>query len=71
MRAMRLSGGNQILEAVFNFAADSREVLGTASPAGLLLDTDDPRYGGRGGVRHDERSLTLPARTAALLRSRR
>ena len=68
---MRLSGGDQVLEAVFNFATDLREVPGTAYPADLLLDTDDPRYGGQGRVRHDDRSLTLPARTAALLRSRR
>jgi maltooligosyltrehalose trehalohydrolase len=69
--AMRLSGGDQVLEAVFNFATDLREVPGTAHPADLLLDTDDPRYGGQGRVRRDERSLTLPPRTAALLRSRR
>ena len=67
---MRLSGKDQVLDAVFNFATDSREVPGLASPADLLLDTDDLRYGGQGRVRHDERSHTLPARTAALLRSR-
>jgi maltooligosyltrehalose trehalohydrolase len=69
--AMRLSGSDQALEAVFNFAGAPREVPGTAAAAELLLDTDDPRYGGGGRVRHDQRSLTLPPRTAALLRSRR
>lgn len=69
--AMRLSGSDQVLDAVFNFAGGPREVLVGTSPADRLLDTDDPRYGGAGRVRHDERSLTLPARTAVLLRSLR
>ena len=68
---MRLSGTEQTLEAVFNFATQPRDVPGTPLPADLLLDTDDPRYGGAGRVRHDQRSLTLPGRTAALLRSLR
>ena len=68
---MRRCGSGQALEAIFNFATHSRDVPGTAHPAELLLDTDDPRYGGSGRVRHSERFLTLPARTAALLRSRR
>jgi hypothetical protein len=46
-------------------------VPGTAHPADLLLDTDDPRYGGAGQVRRTDRGLALPPRTAALLRSRR
>ncbi len=69
--ALRLTGTDQDLQTVFNFATEPREVPGTAYPAELLLDTDDPRYGGGGRVRHDHQSLTLPARTATLLRSRR
>ena len=68
---MRLSGGGQTLDAVFNFATGFRDVPGTAHPADLLLDTDDPRYGGAGQVRQTDRGLALPSRTAALLRSRR
>ncbi len=68
--AMRLSGGGQTLDAVFNFATGFRDVPGTARPADLLLDTDDPRYGGAGQVRQTGRGLALPPRTAALLRSR-
>ena len=68
---MRLSGGDQTLEAVFNFATGPRTVPGTAHPADLLLDTDDPRYGGAGQVRRIDRGVALPPRTAALLRSRR
>ncbi|HKU62721.1 MAG TPA: malto-oligosyltrehalose trehalohydrolase [Gemmatimonadales bacterium] len=69
--AMRLSGSDRALEAVFNFAADTRDVPDPAHPADLLLSTDDPRYGGAGQVRRNGRVLTLPPRTAALLRSRR
>ena len=69
--AMRLSGGDQTLDAVFNFSTGLRDVPGTAHPADLLLDTDDPRYGGAGQVRRTDRGLALPPRTAALLRSRR
>ena len=68
---MRLSGSDRALEAVFNFAADTRDVPDPAHPADLLLSTDDPRYGGAGQVRRNGRVLTLPPRTAALLRSRR
>ncbi len=66
--AMRLSGRDQVLDAVFNFATGPREVPGIAVPADLLLHTDDPRYGGEGRVRLSHGGLALPPRTAALLR---
>jgi maltooligosyltrehalose trehalohydrolase len=69
--AMRLSGRDQALDAVFNFATEPREIAGLGHPADLLLDTDAPRYGGEGRVRLSRGGLALPPRAAALLRSPR
>jgi maltooligosyltrehalose trehalohydrolase len=68
---MRRTGDDQMLEALFNFAHQPREVPALAGGAELLLSSDDPRYGGGGGVRVGGAAVTLPARAAVLLRSRR
>ena len=67
---MRRTGDGQVLDAVFNFAAEPREIPATGG-AELVLSTDDPRYGGEDRVRLSRTAVTLPARTAVLLQSRR
>jgi maltooligosyltrehalose trehalohydrolase len=67
--AMRRSGDDQVLDAVFNFAAEPRAV--PSRGAELLLSSDDPRYGGQGQTRLGRDAAHLPGHTAVLLRSRR
>jgi maltooligosyltrehalose trehalohydrolase len=69
--AMQRTGDGQVLDALFNFAAEPRDVPAGVVGAELLLSSDDPRYGGEGGLRLSPTAVTLPARAGALLRSRR
>jgi maltooligosyltrehalose trehalohydrolase len=69
--AMRRTGGDQVLEGLFNFAAGPRDVPREAGEPEMLFSSDAPRYGGAGGVRLSPGGATLPGRTAVLLRSRR
>jgi hypothetical protein len=68
---MQRTGDGQVLDALFNFAAEPRDVPAGVVGAELLLSSDDPRYGGEGGLRLSPTAVTLPARAGALLRSRR
>jgi maltooligosyltrehalose trehalohydrolase len=68
---MRRTGDDQVLDALFNFAAEPREVPLRATGAELLLSSDDLGYGGEGRVRLTRDLAELPGHTAVLLRSRR
>jgi hypothetical protein len=68
---MRRTGDDQVLDALFNFATEPRGIPDGSGGAEVLLSSDDPRYGGDGGVRLSAAAVTLPARTGVLLRSRR
>jgi maltooligosyltrehalose trehalohydrolase len=68
---MRRVDGDQVLDALFNFAAEPRQVPARAEAAELLLTSDDPRYGGEGRVRLTPEVAALPGHTAVLLWSRR
>jgi maltooligosyltrehalose trehalohydrolase len=54
------------LVAAFNFA-DQARTLSLLQPAALMLSTDDPKYGGRGGIRLAPAEVTIPPLSAALL----
>ena len=52
--------------AAFNFADEVR-TLPLLQPMTLLLSTDDPKYGGRGGVRLASDDIAFPPLSAVLL----
>jgi maltooligosyltrehalose trehalohydrolase len=54
------------LVAAFNFADEVRTVS-LLQPAALMLSTDDPKYGGRGGVRLAADQVAVPPLSAVLL----
>jgi maltooligosyltrehalose trehalohydrolase len=54
------------LMAAFNFADEARRVR-LPQPMALMLSTDDPKYGGREGVRLEPVEVTIPPLSAVLL----
>jgi hypothetical protein len=57
--------GSELVGA-FNFA-DQVRTVSLLQPAALILSTDDPKYGGRGGVRLAPAEVTVPPLSAVLL----
>jgi maltooligosyltrehalose trehalohydrolase len=55
------------LVAAFNFAEEER-TISLLQPMDLMLSTENPRYGGQGGVRLVPDKVSLPRLSAVLLR---
>jgi maltooligosyltrehalose trehalohydrolase len=64
---LRLTGEGDVLQAVFNFAADRRTVP-VSGRAEIVLTTESPIYGGTGGAGLARGRAVLPGRSALLLR---
>ena len=63
---MEFSAPDSDLVAAFNFADEVR-TLPLLQPMALLLSTDDPKYGGRAGVRLASDDVAVPPLSAVLL----